>query len=672
MTAADSNVPSVIRSGKHRLPWFGQRLRRLLRRKRRLYRQAKKTGIWNNYRHIQRECKRTFRRAEWDFLNNVISDGLQRNDTKPFWKYVKSKKQDNVGVAPLKVGGTLCSDAKGKANILLQQFKSVFTLNSPPTSTTPNPTDTQRPDIDRLHIGKPGVEKLLQNINVAKATGPDNIPSRILKECASELAEGLTSIFQKSVNSGTLPDDWVNANVAPVFKKGDRHLAQNYRPVSLTSVTCKLLEHIICSHLLKHLEKHKILTDLNHGFRAGHSCETQLVMTLHDLCGSFEKNCQTDVAILDFSAAFDTVPHPKLLEKLDGYGIRGNLHAWLASFLTTRRMKVVVEGQYSDEAAVDSGVPQGTVLGPLLFLCHINDLPLAVKSQVRLFADDCLLYREIHTQADHAILQNDLKALEGWATEWGMRFNAQKCYILSIRNKSSFFYQLNDHILQSVLSNPYLGVLLHENLSFSDHINKIAKRASSSLGMIRRNLQFCPLECRKAAYVSLVRSLMEYSSVVWDPHLQKDIDKLEAVQRRAARFIKKDYSSRQPGCVTQMLADLDLPPLQERRRRLRLTFFFKIVKGHFPAIKADKYVTPVTNKRRIRATQKGDCKTTNIVSGLSRNNTNCYNIEFGRTQVYKNSFFPRTVRDWNSLSDEAVSAESVEGFKKLISTAAQQ
>ena len=253
-----------------------------------------------------------------------------------------------------------------------------------------------------------------------------------------------------------------------------------------------------------------------------------------------------------------------------------------------------------------------------------------------------------------------------------MRFNAQKCYILSIRNKSSFFYQLNDHILQSVPSNPYLGVLLHENLSFSDHINKIAKRASSSLGMIRRNLQFCPLECRKAAYVSLVRSLMEYSSVVWDPHLQKDIDKLEAVQRRAARFIKKDYSSRQPGCVTHMLADLDLPPLQERRRRLRLTFFFKIVKGHFPAIKADKYVTPVTNKRRIRATQKGDCKTTNIVSGLSRNNTNCYNIEFGRTQVYKNSFFPRTVRDWNSLSDEAVSAESVEGFKKLISTAAQQ
>ena len=188
------------------------------------------------------------------------------------------------------------------------------------------------------------------------------------------------------------------------------------------------------------LQHHRILTSLNHGFRAGFSCETQLVVTLHDLCQSLEQKSQVDVAILDFSKAFDTVPHSKLLEKIDSYGIRGPLHNWLTTFLTSRRMKVVVDGEFSEEATVDSGVPQGTVLGPLLFLCHINDLPDSVKSQVRLFADDCLLYRQIKSQADHLVLQKDLQSLERWAEKWGMRFNASKCYILSVQNKSSHFY----------------------------------------------------------------------------------------------------------------------------------------------------------------------------------------------------------------------------------------
>ena len=164
--------------------------------------------------------------------------------------------------------------------------------------------------------------------------------------------------------------------------------------------------------MITHLEKQKILTHLNHGFRAGYSTETQLITTVNDLLTSFDQGKQIDLAILDFSKAFDTVPHDRLLQKLHKYGIRGPLHTWLTSFLTERHMQVVVEGCCSSETTVDSGVPQGTVLGPLLFLCHINDLPEAVKSQVRLFADDCLIYREIKTYEDHHTLQADLKCLE--------------------------------------------------------------------------------------------------------------------------------------------------------------------------------------------------------------------------------------------------------------------
>jgi hypothetical protein len=168
--------------------------------------------------------------------------------------------------------------------------------------------------------------------------GPDQIPIIVLKTCAKTLAPGMTKIFQKSIDYGELPDDWLNANVAPVYKKGDVHKAENYRPVSLTSVTCKLLEHILCKHILTHLEKYNILTSLNHGFRSGYSCDTQLIVTLNDLLQSYDQNKQTGVVILDFSKAFDTIPHDKLMYKLEKYGIKGDFHKWLTSFLTKREM----------------------------------------------------------------------------------------------------------------------------------------------------------------------------------------------------------------------------------------------------------------------------------------------------------------------------------------------
>ena len=198
-----------------------------------------------------------------------------------------------------------------------------------------------------------GVVKLLRNINPSKTSGSDNIPNRVPKQCADHLAPALTIIFQRSIDHGKLPNDWLNANVSCIFKKGDKHAAENYRPVSLTSVPCKLLEHIICGHMMKHLEK-DVLTSLSHGFRSGYFCETQLVVTIHDMLQSFDKGKQVDIGILDFSKAFDTVPHDRLLHKIDQYGIRGPLHTWLTSFLTERKMRVALEGEYSHEATWNS------------------------------------------------------------------------------------------------------------------------------------------------------------------------------------------------------------------------------------------------------------------------------------------------------------------------------
>ena len=660
----EENIPSKTFRNNNSLPWFDKKLKRLVRRKTRLYNQAKKTHQWSDYRKFQKHCKREFKQAEVDYVNRIIQDGLDNNNTKPFWKYIKSKRQDNIGTPPLKKNGTLVNDGVGKSEIFVDQFKSVFTKIT--KRDLPTMSAKCKTNISPLHINSNGVEKLLSSINVKKSTGPDSIPNIILKDCAKQIAPGLSAIFQCSIDSGELPDDWVNANISPIYKKGDVHLPENYRPVSLTSVSCKILEHIICKHLLNHLEKHKILTKLNHGFRSGFSCETQLLVTLNDFLKANDQGLQTDVIILDFSKAFDTVPHAELLHKLKHYGINGTVLEWLKSFLTKRYMRVVVEGEHSKSVYVESGVPQGTVLGPLLFLCHINDLPDSVSSNVRLFADDCLLYRTIKTQEDHLKLQNDLISLEKWASKWGMRFNAKKCYTLSINNKSSRFYTLDNHILQQVSENPYLGITLSEDLKWKPHIQKISKKANSTMSFLRRNLKSCPEQCKKSAYISLVRSILDYSAIIWDPYYTSDIHKLERIQRQAARFITGDYRSREEGCVTKMLHDLGLEPLQERRSFTRLVFFYKVVEGLVPPIPPEDFLQPLRQKRHIRATKYSDYVTTNIIDRQVIKNDRGYKVDQSKTDQYKNSFFVRTAIEWNHLENSVVHAETVEGFKAAL------
>ena len=178
-----------------------------------------------------------------------------------------------------------------------------------------------------------GVYKLIDGINTSKSSGPDGIPGKLLQSLANELAPVLRFIFEQSLLTGDLPVDWTRANVAPIFKKGSKLQAVNYRPVPLTCITCKLFEHIICRHVLDNLEQHEILTDLQHGFRSGRSCETQLITTFQDIAEMYDKKgSQIDIAVLDFSKAFDTVPHDGLLSKLKHYGIDKNIWQWISNF----------------------------------------------------------------------------------------------------------------------------------------------------------------------------------------------------------------------------------------------------------------------------------------------------------------------------------------------------
>ena len=276
--AIDTHIPSKQIRSNSNLPWMNVHLKRLVRKKTRLHRQAKKSRNWTVFNNFQKTCRDEFRKAEWDYVNKTISEGLENKNSKPLWSYIKSKKNDNLGVSPLKENGKIFSESKDKAEILLRQFSSVFTktvsLIMPPVSLF-----IHEP-LEQIQVETKGVEKLLHKIQPHKAKGPDNIPNYVLKNCSSTLAPGIALIFQKSLDSSTLPKDWTDANVSPIYKKGDRQSAENYRPVSLTSVLSKTLEHIVCHTMHKHFEKHNVLTNLNHGFRKGFSCETQLTITV--------------------------------------------------------------------------------------------------------------------------------------------------------------------------------------------------------------------------------------------------------------------------------------------------------------------------------------------------------------------------------------------------------
>ncbi|KAK2568354.1 RNA-directed DNA polymerase from mobile element jockey [Acropora cervicornis] len=283
----------------------------------------------------------------------------------------------------------------------------------------------------------------------------------------------------------------------------------------------------------------------------------------------------------DFSKAFDTVPHARLLKKLEHYGINELVLGWIRSWLLNRSQRVIIDGASSNEVSVRSGVPQGTVLGPLMFLIYINDIGEHITSNLRLFADDSLLYCAIDIPQDCLALQEDLDKLSQWSYKWQMSFNVSKCKSLSITRKRNPYlhqYTMNGQELESVKSHPYLGVELTQSLNWNNHINNITTKANRSLGFIKRNLKRCPEQIKDQAYKSLVRPHVEYASSVWSPHQKYQVDKLEKVQRKAARFVKNCWI-REEGVMTNMLSDLKWDSLQTRREKARLVMFYRVTHG---------------------------------------------------------------------------------------------
>ena len=292
----------------------------------------------------------------------------------------------------------------------------------------------------------------------------------------------------------------------PIYKKGGKSLPKNYRPISLTCITCKVMEHIVLSSMSRYFSRNDIITPLQHGFRRGFSTVTQLITVLDDWFSSLDKRIRTDALLLDFSKAFDSVPHQRLLHKLHYFGVRNRPLEWIKSFLLGRSQRVQVNGEKSGWADVISGVPQGTVLGPFLFITYINDIVCNLNSKIKLYADDAVMYREIWSSQDEATFQNDIDSITDWAKTWQMSLNFVKCNVMSItrsNSESTISYQMSSVPLGIVSCHKYLGIFIQDDLQWDTQVREVKSKASKILGLLHRNLSSCCTYVKEQAYNSL-------------------------------------------------------------------------------------------------------------------------------------------------------------------------
>ena len=604
--------------------------------------------IRTQYNRDRNKVKTLLRKAKRRFERNIAMKA--KTEPKAFWGHTRRKLKTKTGVAPLlsnpKDNDSMQFDETEKANLLLRQFSSVFTRE--PEGDIPRiapRTSTRIPD---LIITVKMVLDALKNINVNKSCGPDNLHPRLLFELADIIALPVTILFNKTLKSGKLPKDWKMAFITGIFKKGSRHLPENYRPISLTSILCKLMERLVRDSVVTHLLEKGLLTKKQFGFICGRSTLTQLLYYLDDCLEKIANGNVVDAIYLDFSKAFDTVPHRRLIGKLESYGIQGEILNWIKSFLQDRTQQVVVNGSTSNVAPVISGIPQGTVLGPVLFVIYINDLLDDISSDGLMFADDTKVYRQIASLDDALHLQDDLMKLENWSKTWLLQFNADKCHVLTLGKfediKHAHQYSLCNNELEHVSSEKDLGVTIDEELKFEEHIARKIQVANGIVGQIRRSFSFLDAETFRRIFVAFVRPHLEYCQAVWSPHLRRNIDALENVQIRATKLVdglsNLDYPER--------LKRIDLPTLAYRRRRGDMIEVFKHFKSY------DRSTLSPSFKPRDRPSRQHKLQLHQPPS------------KDGARGAQRNSFYHRVVSTWNSLPKKVAEAETIEGFKNAL------
>jgi hypothetical protein len=547
-------------------------------------------SLVKEYERLKKTCDREVKGAVRDYEKNIANNA--KNNPKMVYSYMNSKKAVRDSIRALKdETGKRVEDPGEIVKILNSQFKSVFEQDN---GEIPDVSDIREQVSEKNRVtgeydwgdltdvkGEVILEKI-KKLNEFKAFGVDRVSNAVLKNCAEAFIKPLKLIFDISLKTGEVPREWKEANVTPLFKKGCKLERSNYRPVSLTSTICKILESIIRDKIMKYMQLKRLIVPNQHGFVPNKACVTNLLEKLDFITDGLKNGHSVDLVLLDFAKAFDKVSHAKLIQKLKAYGIDDILVRWIESFLTGRKQRVLIGDNSSEWEDVTSSVPQGSVLGPLLFTIFINDLPDKIKNECRLYADDSKLIGVIENEEDAVEIQKDIDSMQKWAKTWQMSFNYDKCKVMHFGKKNreqTYTMSLGQgeqpHVIEKSLVERDLGLMVSSDLKWATQVEKATKAAKAMIAQIKNSFRYFDAELVRLLYVSLVRPHLEFAVPVWNPYMKKDIEKLENIQHRATRLApklrKKGYEYR--------LEKLRLTTLATRRKRGDLVQFYKVLNG---------------------------------------------------------------------------------------------
>ena len=640
-SAIEAYVPSTVKTFSPTKPWFDRACSKAVQSKERSHMsfQTSPSPITHtSFNSARNRCTTKLRKRKFSFIKRKTEILNSSPTEKNFWslanKILNNFCKSNFPPLIRPDGSIACSPTE-KANL----FGSLFSANS-------TVDDSNAPDPPTLPISNPmpapilsarKVRRILSSLKVGKASGPDQVPTWFLREFAAEIAPVLCRLFRLILSTSTYPSVWKHALVQPVPKKGDRSNPSNYRPIALTSTIAKVFEALFNSHIIKHLESNGLLSDHQYGFRKARSTG-DLLSYLTDIWSSSLRDFgESFIIALDISKAFDRVWHKALLAKLPAYGFTPTLCNLISSFLSNRFISVVVDGATSTPFPVFSGVPQGSVLSPTLFLLFINDLLHSTSSSMHAFADDSTLHisssfnsqpssaaRSDSRTAMSTTINSDLGRISDWGSKNLVKFNASKTQFLPVSlsaNSSLPSITFEDNSIEPLSSINILGVQISTNLSWRNHIIQITKSATKKLGVLFRcRKYFSSIQLFKL-YVGLIRPCLEYCSHIWGS--SSFVSLLDRVESKAIRLIND------PSLTTP------LDPLSLRRKVACLSLYYRYYFGHCSSELLDRIPQPL---RRPRCTRQA------AVS--HRYSVELCNPRIGR---YNDCFFPSTSRLWNSL-----------------------
>ena len=491
----DRHIPKVTIKSCFQPPWFDSELDGICKAKNKLLGRYKATNNPKFLEEVKKLRKKFKEKCTQKKMDNVMDSEDPALVKKKFWSYYKSTSNSCRVPETVNYKGRFRSKKVDVANLFNNFFSDQF--SSP--SLYNIDINFENDPFSNLKIEEKSVFDLLRKLNTNKAAGPDGHQAKLLKYCASGLASPLSKLYTNFFKSGSIPKLWKLGNVVPVHKKGEKSSVDNYRPISLTCLSMKVFEYCIKDLLMKKCGH--LLDNSQHGFLPNKSCTTQMIPFSSNLAFALNNSSRVDVVYFDFAKAFDSVNHDIILDKLKNqFSVDGLLLQFIKSYLQGREQRVVINGISSATLPVHSGVPQGSILGPLLFVIFINDMHSVISpgTDIALYADDTKIWREILFDQDQYILQKDIDSLYQWSVVNKMNFHPGKCKVLAVTNKRltyelpfyEYFYNLNGVILDYVDTEKDLGVIINGKLNWNTQCMALTRKANQRLGFVRRTCHF--------------------------------------------------------------------------------------------------------------------------------------------------------------------------------------